>query len=180
MKNRIFGKIVAAGMAGAVMLQLMSSNLVLASYETASEHKKQGVDASALNVDVDFYDYNIKEYKGKKVSSDMKIALNEYVKEMYVGQPDSKLTVKDLFLFGGDRKKDAYGLHNSWAGVRKGQYEGIVAQELDENGNLKFNNANGIYGVNMFPQEGDTTLEDLGLVKAYYDTNFKFYNSYCE
>lgn len=149
-------------------------------YAQEEEGKKStiGVDASDLNVNVDFFDYNIREYKGKTLDEKTKVALNAYEKELFVTE-ESGIKESQLFLFGGKRS-ESEGEHNVWTGSRKAQYQGIVKDSLtkdgvfDPKGDISFNDTNGIYGVNMFPQEGDDTLENAGVVEAYYNTDFKF------
>lgn len=148
-------------------------------YAQEEENKSNiGVDASDLNVNVDFYDYNIREYKEQTLDKNTKVALNAYEKELFVTE-ESGITESQLFLFGGERSASE-GEHNVWTGSRKAQYQGIIKDSLtkdgvfDPKGDISFNNENGIYGVNMFPQKGDDTLEKAGVVEAYYNTDFKF------
>lgn len=181
MKKLKWSKVLAGCLTAAMTVSLVPTGSILAEGEAV---KKDGgysvVDASALNVDVDFYDYNITTYKGKEVDKD-KIALNAYQKETFVTgdvASGSGITEKNLFLFGGDRTDDGKtGLQNIWTTFfRTSQYQGIVKDSLDENGNLVFNNEAGIYSVNIFPQEGETELEEAGVVETYYNTNFQFLN----
>lgn len=132
------------------------------------------VTADSLGVTVDFYDYNIREYKGKELDETTKVAINAYALEKITS--GTSITADQVFLFGGDRKKENAGTHNVWTGMRKGQYQGIVEDRLSPSGDLVFNNEEGIYGLNIFPSKGDTELEDAGVLKSYYDTGFQFYD----
>ena len=138
--------------------------------EETSLNTSSNVSAESLNVDVDFYDYNFTEYEDGTVANN-RILLNDYTMKRYL-VTGSSITEKNLFLFGGDRKRSEAGAHNVWTGAGKGPYQGIVSKELAADGSLQFNNAAGIYGVNMFPDEGDSELE--GIVDSYYDANFQF------
>lgn len=177
MRSSNWRKIVAGWVATMLAVGIVPTGSIYAQEE---EQKKStiGVNASDLNVNVDFYDYNIREYKGKKLDENTKVALNAYEKELFVTE-ESGITESQLFLFGGKRS-ESEGEHNVWTGNRKAQYQGIVKDSLtkdgvfDPKGDISFNDKNGIYGVNMFPQEGDDTLEKAGVVEAYYNTDFKF------
>lgn len=184
MKKLRWSKVLAGCLAAVMTVSLVPAGSIFAEGEAVK--KVDGgysvVDASALNVDVDFYDYNITTYKGEELDDkDTKIALNAYQKEKFVTgnvTSGSGITEKNLFLFGGDRTDDGKtGLQNVWTTFfRTSQYQGIVKDSLDENGNLVFNNEAGIYSVNIFPQEGDTELQEAGVVETYYNTNFQFLN----
>ena len=175
MKKFGWSKLLAGCLTAVMTVSLMPADKIFAEGKEENENQTEAVssvvDASSLNVDVDFYDYNIKEYKGKTVDEDTRIALNAYQKELVSG---SSISADQLFLFGGDRTKDQTGSHNVWTGYARAQYQGIVKDTLDANGDLVFNEDAGIYSVNIFPQEGDTTLEDVGVVETYYNTNFQF------
>ena len=142
--------------------------------EGASQKTSSNVSAEALNVDVDFYDYNITKYKngdGDTVTAENRILLNDYMIDKFTTE-ETPITEKNIFLFGGDRVLGNAGAHNVWTGAGKGPYQGIVSEELATDGSLQFNNDAGIYGVDMFPDEGDTEL--AGIVDCYYDSNFQF------
>lgn len=172
MRNFKWSKALAGCLATVMAVSLMPADKILAEgEETQKKNTSSVVDASSLNVNVDFYDYNIREYKGETVDKDNKIALNAYQKELVSG---SSITADQLFLFGGDRSKAETGSHNVWTGSGRAQYQGIVKDTLDANGDLLFNKDAGIYSVNIFPQEGDTELEEAGVVETYYNTNFQF------
>ena len=182
MKKLKWSKVLAGCLTAVMTVSLVPTGSIFAEGEDVKvDGGYSVVDASALNVDVDFYDYNITTYKGKEVDKD-KIALNAYQKETFVTgdvASGSGITEKNLFLFGGDRTDDGKtGLQNIWTTFfRTSQYQGIVKDSLDENGNLVFNNEAGIYSVNIFPQEGETELEEAGVVETYYNTNFQFLNA---
>lgn len=175
MRKLRWSKVFAGCLAAVMVTSVMPAGTAFAKEEEATPHKtaveSSAVDASALNVNVDFYDYNIKKYKGEKVDEDTKIALNAYQMELVSG---SGIGADELFLFGGDRRAGTTGSHNVWTGWERAQYQGIVKDRLDSDGNLIFNEDAGIYSVNIFPQEGDTALEDAGVVETYYNTNFQF------
>ena len=177
MRNGKWTKVVAGGIAAMLAVGIVPAGSIYAQ-EEVQKKSAIGVDASDLKVDIDFYDYNIKEYKGNLLDDHTKVALNAYQKELLVTE-ESGIKESQLFLFGGTRT-ESEGNHNVWTGSRKAQYQGIVKDSLtkdgvfDPKGNISFNDKNGIYGVNMFPQEGDDTLEKAGVVEAYYNTNFKF------
>lgn len=175
MKKLRWAKVCACCLTAVMTVSLMPMGKIFAEGKEVNEDaitaNSSVVDASSLNVNVDFYDYNIKEYKGKMVDEDTKIALNAYQKELVSG---SGIGVDELFLFGGDRTVAEAGTHNVWTGWGRAQYQGIVKNTLDSDGDLIFNEDAGIYSVNIFPQEGDTTLEDAGVIETYYNTNFQF------
>lgn len=175
MKKLRWSKVFAGCLTVVMAASVMPSGTVFAKEEEVTLDEtsvtSSAVDASALNVNVDFYDYNIKTYKGETVDEDTKIALNAYQKEIVSG---SGICADELFLFGGDRRAGTTGSHNVWTGWERAQYQGIVKDHLDSDGNLIFNDDAGIYSVNIFPQEGDTELEDAGVVDTYYNTNFQF------
>lgn len=175
MRKLRWSKVFAGCLAAVMAASVMPAGTAFAKEEEVTTHKtavkSSTVDASALNVNVDFYDYNIKKYKGERVDEDTKIALNAYQMELVSG---SGIGTDELFLFGGDRRAGTTDSQNVWTGWGKAQYQGIVKDRLDSDGNLIFNNDAGIYSVNIFPQEGDTTLEDAGVVETYYNTNFQF------
>ena len=163
-------RMVAVGMVGILTVGMKPVSVVKADNAGNNGGNDTDVEESNLQVDVDFFDYNIREYDGTAIDDDMKIAWNKKVREVY---SDKRLS--QLFLFGGMRNGSIYGAQNSWTGRNGGQIEGIVNPTLDENGNVTFNNANGYYGLNLFP--GKEEIADYnGLIEAYYDTNFKFYN----
>ena len=175
MKNSMWKRAIAACLTVVVVMILVVSGKSLTKKEHVSTHKEEksysgNVAASALNVSVDFYDYNIKTYKGKEVDKNTKIALNAYALEKITS--GTSITADQVFLFGGDRRKGETGAQNVWTGYGKSQYQGIVKKQLDANGNLQFNDAAGIYGVNMFPAQGDHSVDTV--VDSYYNANFQF------
>lgn len=129
--------------------------------KTEETAENTNVSAKSLNVDVDFFDYNI--------PGEEKVAINDYAIKAASGAGIAK---EQVFLFGGDRTANETGKHNVWTGYERSQYGGIVEDKLAENGSLQFNNKNGIYGVNLFPEEGDHSLDQV--IKPYYNANFQF------
>lgn len=171
MRSSNLKKFVAGGVATILAVGIVPTGSIYAQEEQGKK-SNVGADISNLNVNVDFYDYNIREYKGQTLDDDTKVALNAYQKELFVTE-GSGITESQLFLFGGNRP-ESQGAHNVWTGSRKAQYQGIVKDSLTKEGNISFNDKNGIYGVNIFPQKGDDTLEKAGVVETYYNTDFKF------
>ena len=147
MKNSMWKRAIAVCLTVVVVMILVVSGKSLTKKENVSTHKEEksysgNVAASALNVSVDFYDYNIKTYKGKEVDKNTKIALNAYALEKITS--GTSITADQVFLFGGDRRKGETGVQNVWTGYGKSQYQGIVKKQLDANGNLQFNDDAGI------------------------------------
>lgn len=175
MRRLLWKRIVALGLmvimiviGGSTGDTILKSSPVYAKQESISN--SVNMDASALKVSVDFFDYNLKKYKGEDVDKNTKIALNAYALEKITS--GSSINANQVFLFGGERKGGQTGLHNVWTGRGKAQYQGIVKSELDKDGKLQFNEAAGIYGVNLFPEQGDHSMDDV--IKPYYNANFQF------
>ena len=167
-----FKKLVAGVAIAAMAVSVIPAGRLLAdSVGSDTETNKD------LTLHVDFYDYNIAPKDAKN-----KVAINEYTQEqVFAEHPD--FTDYDLFLFGGDRHAYNAAFWNVWNGMpdtneghkslRMSQYQGIVKSDLNA-GNIEFNNEAGIYGVNIFPQQGDRTLEDAGVAHAIYNVPFTF------